>query len=401
MRIASRLAGFGTTVFAEITALANQHGAINLGQGFPDFDGPEGILDAAERAMRGGHNQYAPLAGIPALREAIAARWAGETGLAIDPDREVTVTAGATEAIPAALLGLVEPGDEVVVFEPYYDSYPAAIAMAGGVPRFVTLHAPEFRFDEAELRAAFSDRTRAVLVNTPHNPTGRVLSRDELEVIAELAAERGAVVISDEVYDRLVFRDDAGRGGGTGRGHVSIASLPGMSERTITINSLGKTYSLTGWKIGWAIAPPPLTAAVRAAHQFLTFAVATPLQHAAVAALALGDEYDRAFVRDYTERRALLCDALEAAGFGVRRPEGTFFAMARFDGVAAAPREAKRDDVSMARWLIETVGIACIPPSAFYAKKGESEGRHWLRFSFAKRVETLERAIERLSRLRG
>lgn len=403
MPIASRLAPFGTTVFAEITALANEHGAVNLGQGFPDFDGPAAVIEAAARAMRDGHNQYAPLPGIPSLRQAIASRWTRETGLAVDPDAEITVTAGATEAIPAALLGLLEPGDEVVVFEPFYDSYPAAIAMAGGVARFVTLRANGaaggrgFTFDEDELRSAFNARTRAVLVNTPHNPTGRVLSREELGVIAELAQRHDCVVISDEVYDRLVFAD--GGEGGSACEHVSIASLPGMAERTITVNSLGKSYSLTGWKIGWAIAPAVLTRGVRAAHQFLTFAVATPLQHAAAVALELGEAYDHGFVRDYAMRRDVLCAALERGGFGVRRPEGTYFVMASFDGVASAPEAARGRDVAMAKWLIESVGVACIPPSFFYKDKAASEGAQWLRFSFSKRLETLEAAAGRLGRL--
>lgn len=392
--IASRLAPFGTTVFAQITALANQHGAVNLGQGFPDFDGPPEVIEAAARAMRDHHNQYAPMPGIAPLRQAIAARWLASTGLASDPLSDITVTAGATEAIPAAMLGLLEPNDEVIVFEPFYDSYPAAIAMATGVPRFVTLKAPHFTFDEDQLRAAFTPRTRAILLNTPHNPTGRVFTRAELTLIAQLAQQHDCIVIADEVYDRLVFSNEQ-----SPHSHLSIAALPGMAERTITINSLGKTYSLTGWKIGWTIAPTPFTQAIRSAHQFLTFAVATPLQHAAATALSMGESYDHAFVRDYTARRDLLCRVLENAGFSVQWPQGTYFAMASFDRVPGVPDAARASDVAMARWLIETVGVACIPPSSFYHNKQQSEGAHWLRFAFCKKDETLHAAAERLARL--
>jgi aspartate/methionine/tyrosine aminotransferase len=381
---ANRLAPFGTTIFAEITALANERGAINLGQGFPDFDGPPEVMQAAKDAMDAGHNQYAPLPGIPELRTAIAERWERDTGEAIDPAAQVTVTSGCTEAVCAALLGLVNPGEEVVVFEPFYDSYPAAMAMAGAVPRYVTLRAPDFSFDEAELRAAFSDKTRAILLNTPHNPTGKVFTREELALIAELCIEHDAIAITDEVYDRIVFEGE----------HIALASLPGMAERTVSLNSLGKTYSLTGWKIGWAVASPDLSKGVRAAHQFLTFAVATPLQHAAAAALRLPDSYITNLQRDYKERRDLLCGALSGAGFALTPPGGSYFVMADHTPLGLAP-----DDVSFCKLLIEKAGIAAIPPSFFYSTQGKGEGSRLVRFAFCKRLETLNAAVERLSAL--
>lgn len=384
MPIADRLAPFGTTIFAEMTALAQRHDAINLGQGFPDFDGPDLIKRAAAEAVAAGHNQYAPLPGVPALREAIAADWRSKAGAGVDPDACVTVTAGCTEAICATLLGLINPGDEVVCFEPFYDSYPAALAMAGATPRWVTLHAPDFTFDEDELRAAFGPRTRAILVNTPHNPTGRVLSRDELSVIADLCAQHGAIAITDEVYDRITFDAE----------HIPLATLPGMAERTVTLNSLGKTFSLTGWKIGWAIAPPELTRGVRAAHQFLTFAVATPLQHAAAAALGLPDAYFETLRNDYRARRDLLCAALRDLGLDVAPPQGTYFVMADHTPLGLAP-----DDVGFCKALVERAKVAAIPPSFFYAESGKAEGRRLVRLAFCKRLETLQEACQRLRTL--
>ncbi len=386
MPTADRLAPFGTTIFAEITALANEHGAINLGQGFPDFDGPPEVIQAAEDAMDAGHNQYAPLAGIPPLREAIAERWERDTGEAIDPAAQVTVTSGCTEAICASLLGLVNTGEEVVVFEPFYDSYPAAIAMAGATARYVTLRAPDFSFDEAELRAAFGPRTRAVLVNTPHNPTGKVFTREELALIAELCCEHDAIAITDEVYDRIVFDGE----------HIPLATMPGMAERTVSLNSLGKTYSLTGWKIGWAVAPAELSKGVRAAHQFLTFAVATPLQHAAAAALRMPADYTDRLAQDYRARRDLLCGALRDAGFALTPPAGSYFVMADHTPLGLAP-----GDVAFCKLLIEKAGIAAIPPSFFYSAGGKAEGARLVRFAFCKKLETLRAAAERLGALNG
>jgi aspartate/methionine/tyrosine aminotransferase len=375
---ASRLAPFGETIFAEISALAVKHEAVNLGQGFPNFDGPEFLKDAVAAAMASGQNQYAPMPGIPPLRAAIANWFEASSGRRVDPDREITVTSGCTEAIPATMLGLIEPGDEVVVFEPYYDSYRACLSMAGAVPRFVTLRAPDFAFDEGELRRAFSARTRAIIVNTPHNPTGKVFRRDELELIADLCREHDALVITDEVYERLVFDGE----------HVPMAALDGMFERTVTLSSLGKTFSMTGWKIGWAVAPPPLTTGVRSAHQFLTYATATPLQHGAVAALRAPPSYFDEFVADYRERRDVLVRGLEDIGFAVRPPAGTYFVLADHT------RFGFDTDVAFCRHLIEHVGVAAIPPSAFY--HDPADGAHLVRFAFCKDVPTLEEALRRM-----
>lgn len=384
MPTARRLFPFGTTIFAEISRLASEHNAINLGQGFPDFDGPEPLKQAAIDAIRAGHGQYAPMGGVPELTGAIATIFSRETGLPFDPARSVTVTAGCTEAIAAALLGLLNAGDEVIVFEPYYDSYRACLAMTDAVPRFITLRAPEFTFDEAELRRAFTPRTRAVLLNTPHNPTGRVFSRDELACIADLCIAHNAIVIADEVYERLVFEGE----------HAHIAALPGMAERTITLSSLGKTFSLTGWKIGWAIAPPDLTAGVRAAHQFLTYAVNTPMQHAAAAALRLAEPpgtYYRDFLGEYRDRRDRLCAVLEHAGFRFRPPQGTYFILADHSPFGFT------DDVAFCKHLIESIGVAAIPPTAFYENK--EHGRSLVRFAFCKTNATLDAAAERLAKL--
>jgi N-succinyldiaminopimelate aminotransferase len=377
--VASRLAPFGTTIFTEMTRLANQHGAVNLAQGFPDFAGPAFVKDAAIEAIRADHNQYARMQGAPALVDSIAALVQERTGLAYDPLTEVTVFSGATEGIACAMLSLVEPGDEVVLFEPYYDSYRACVAMAGGVPRFVTLRAPDFRFDRETLAAAFSSRTRLVVFNTPHNPTGRVFTRDEMSAIAELCVRHDALCLTDEVYDRLVFEGE----------HVSMAALPGMRERTVTMNSTGKTFSLTGWKIGWATAPASLSKALATAHQFVTFAVATPFQLAMAQALRAPRAYFDEFVTGYRERRDHLVAALGACGFGVAAPQGTYFVLADIRPLGWD------DDVAFCRHLVEKVGVAAIPPTAFYENK--SEGRFLVRFAFCKRDDTLRAAIERLS----
>jgi aspartate/methionine/tyrosine aminotransferase len=396
-RVSSSLRPFGTSIFAEITALAVKHSSINLSQGFPDFDAPEFLKRALADAVAGGHNQYARTQGVPKLNEAIAGWWRRFGGRELDPHAEITVTSGCTEALAACCLGLLERGDEAVVFEPYYDAYPPDLAMAGATMRAVTLRPSGrgvFGFDAAELRAAFGARTRAVILNTPHNPTGKVFTREELGQIAALCIEHDAIVIADEVYERLTF-DPA-------RGHVSIACLPGMAERTVTLSSLGKTFSATGLKIGWAIAPPHLTAGVRAAHQFLTYATNTPTQHGAAVALAgdQGDAYVRELLATYAARRRFLCDALAGLGFGVVEPEGTYFIMA--DHTALSERlgllgdDGDPDDFAFCRWLIEHAGVATIPPSVFYDRK--AEGRKLLRFAFCKRQETLDEAVGRMRR---
>lgn len=382
MTVAHRLAPFGTTVFAEMTRKAIAHDAVNLGQGFPDFEGPEFVKEAAAKALRDEPNQYAPLPGLPVLTAAIAEHWNSRTGHSIDPGTQVTVTCGATEGIAASLLGLLNPGDEVVLFEPYYDSYRACIAMAGARPVCVPLRWPEFRFDPDELARAITPSTRVILVNTPHNPTGRVFDRSELTTIAELTQLHDLIAITDEVYEHLAFDSP----------HLSLATLPGMDERTITISSIGKTFSLTGWKIGWAIAAPELTRAVRSAHQFLTFAIATPLQHGAAAALKSPDSFYTDLVDDFIARRDLLAEALERVGFLIARPEGGYFIVA--EHTPFSQRLALKDDVEFCDALIERVGVAAIPPSFFYQHR--ELGRPLVRFAFCKRMDTLRGGIERL-----
>jgi N-succinyldiaminopimelate aminotransferase len=373
---ASRLAGFGTTIFTEMSALAERTGAINLGQGFPDEDGPAELLEAAQEAIRAGHNQYAPLAGVPALREAIAAHQERHYGLAVDPEREVQVTFGATEAISAALLGLIEPGDEVVLVDPAYDAYGAAVALAGGVRRTVALRPPLWELDAGELRAAVGPRTRALLLNSPHNPTGKVLARGELEVIAAVCRDHDLIAICDEVYEHLVFDGE----------HVPLATLPGMAERTLTISSLGKTFSCTGWKVGWACGPAELVGAVRTAKQFMSFAGATPFQHAGAAVLASADGWFATLAGALRERRDRLCAGLEAAGFEVLVPAGTYFANALVDGDAAA----------FCRDLPARAGVVAIPTGAFY--EDDEIGRHLVRFAFCKKLEVIDEAARRLDR---
>lgn len=379
--ISRRVEGFGTTIFTEMTRRASELGAVNLAQGFPDFDGPDFVKEAAIAAIRAGHGQYARMSGIPALHETLSAKYRRDYGIDYASGSEITVTSGATEAIFAAVQGTCNPGDEVILFEPYYDSYKASVRMAGAIPRFVTLHAPDWRFEEITLREAVTARTRALLVNTPHNPTGKVFSREELVLISELCQERDLLCISDEVHEHIVYE---------GR-HIPIATLPGMRERTITISSLGKTFSLTGWKIGWAAAPGPLTEAVRAAHQFITFATATPLQHAAATALAAPLEYYRSLVASYRERRDYLVGELARIGFAVKPPAGTYFVCAGFRPLGFD------DDVRFCQYLIEEIKVAAIPPSAFY--DNVEHGKSYARFAFCKRMETLEEAVKRLKRL--
>lgn len=383
--IADRFSPFGTTIFAEMTALANAHKAVNLSQGFPDFDGPDLGKHAAIDAMRSGHNQYAPMPGVPALREAIAG-WASRvSSIECDPDREITVTSGCTEAIAATMLGLLNPGDEVIVFEPYYDSYRACLAMADATPRFVTMRqTPDgFAYDLDDLRASFNERTRAVLINTPHNPTGTVFSESQLKQIADLCIAHDTIAISDEVYERLVYDEHT---------HRSIATLPGMRERTVVLSSSGKSFSLTGWKIGWAIAPLSLTAGIRSAHQFLTFAVATPFQHGVAALLNDGEHEIESLVKHYTHTRSLLGEALQELGFELTLPQGSYFILA--DHSRVTEKLGLESDVDLCRWLPEHAGVATIPPSAFYSNP--KEGSRLVRFAFCKKTETIDEAIRRL-----
>jgi N-succinyldiaminopimelate aminotransferase len=377
-----RLQGFGATIFGEMSVLAARTGSINLGQGFPDTDGPAAVIEAAIDAMRAGHNQYPPPLGIPELRLAIAEHQQRFYGLTYDPDTEVLVTAGATEAIAATILALCDPGDEVVAFEPYYDSYSACIAMAGATRVPVTLRAPGFALDADRLRAAITPRTKLLLLNTPHNPTGKVFSRDELTAIAEVCIERDIVVMTDEVYEHLVYEAT----------HVPLAGVPGMRERTITVSSAGKTFSFTGWKVGWLCATPALVAAVRTVKQFLTYVNAAPFQHAIAAALRLGDDYYHDLACELRAKRDLLAAGLEAAGFTVHRPLGTYFVTTDIRSLG------ENDGMAFCRTLPQRVGVVAIPAVVLY--DDIVEGSPLVRFAFCKRTDVLEEAVARLSRLR-
>ena len=373
-RRAARLAGLGTTIFTEMSALAQRTGAINLGQGFPDTDGPPEAIEAAVAALRSGENQYAPLPGVPALREAVREHQRRHYGL--EPE-DVLITFGATEAIAAALLGLCDPGDEVVMLEPYYDSYAACIAFAGAQRRPVTLRPPGFALEPEALRAALGPRARVLLLNTPHNPTGRVLDRSELELIASACRERDLVCVTDEVYEHLVYE---------GR-HVPIATLPGMAERTLTISSIGKSYSFTGWKIGWCSGPAELVAAARTVKQFLTFAGGTPLQHASAAALRLAPSHLAVLREDLRAKRDQLCAGLLAAGLAPLTPAATYFVNA----------DVGTDAVRFCAELPERCGVVAIPTSVFYDDKQAASTL--VRFAFCKREEVIAQAAERLATL--
>jgi N-succinyldiaminopimelate aminotransferase len=381
--LTERLQGFGTTIFAEMTSLAAATGAVNLGQGFPDTDGPDEVLSAAASAVGrdSGFNQYPPGIGIASLRQAIVEHQERFYGLRFEPDSEVLVTAGATEAIAASLLALLGPGDEVIVFEPLYDSYAACIAMAGAQRRTIVLRAPDYSFDPAGLSACVNSRTRAILLNTPHNPTGKVFTAAELQSIAAVAIEHDLVVISDEVYEHLVFDGP----------HIPIATLPGMGERTVTISSGGKTFSVTGWKIGWVCAPAALVSAVRTVKQFLTYVNGGPFQPAIAAGLRLPDSYFARYTADMAVKRALICEGLSDAGFKVHPPQGTFF-------VTVDIRPLGFDDGEVfCRSLPDRCGVVGIPSVVFYDDK--AEGRPLVRFAFCKRPEVLAEAVTRLRRL--
>lgn len=384
---AKRVASFGTTIFVEINDLARRHEAVNLGQGAPDFDGPPAVLAAAVQAVNGALNQYAPGIGMASVREAIAQHAESFYGQKLDPESEVLVTSGATEGMFAAILGVTDPGDEIIVFEPVYDTYVPNLIMAGVTPRYVPLRGDQWNFDPDELARSFNPRTRAIIINTPHNPTGKVYSPDELHIIAELCLKHDVIAITDEVYEHILYDDAV---------HTRLATLPGMRERTVTISSLGKTFSVTGWKVGWALGPAGLVNAVNQAHQFITYAVASPLQAAAVTALSLPSSFFEQLQSDYQRRRDLLTEALENSGFKIFRPSGSFFVMADWRGVAPA---RVQDDYEFARWLTAEVGVACIPASPFYQEPDKHMGKHCARFAVCKKDDTLAAAAERLSRL--
>ena len=382
----ARVRGFGTSVFTEMSRLANEHKAVNLGQGFPDFPGPDFVKEAAKTAIDADLNQYAISHGSPRLRAAIARTWQERYGAGIDPDREITVTSGATEAIYDAIQAFTGPGDEVVVFEPFYDSYLPSAIMAGATLRVITLEAPGWTFSAEAAAAAFGPRTKMLLLNTPHNPTGKVFRRAELEILAALCQQWDVVAVTDEVYERILF---------DGAEHTPLATLPGMWPRTLTINSTGKTFSMTGWKIGYAIGPAELNAALRAVHQFVTFASATPFQDAM--ALALEEAPSRGYYEqlsgEYAERRDDLRVALSEAGLSTLPVDGAYFLMADVANLGFP------DDVAFCRWLTTEVGVAAVPPSAFYLDPARAP--LLARFCFAKRPETIRLAAERLRRVTG
>ena len=383
--ISSRLAGFGTTIFAEMSALAVETGAINLGQGFPDTDGPREVLDAAIESIDGGLNQYPPLPGMPILREAIAAHQQRFYDIELDPATEIVVTAGATEALAGALLGMLDAGDEVIVFEPMYDSYRAGIAMADAraVP---VLLAPDangnYVFDPAELRAAVSSRTKLVLLNTPHNPTGKVFTRDELQLIADVVLEHDLIAVTDEVYEHLSF---------DGRTHVPLSTLPGMAERTLTISSGGKTFHTTGWKIGWMSGPAPLVAAARTAKQFLTFVNGAPFQPAMAVGLGLPDSYFAGLRAGLQAMRDRLVEALDSVGFITYTPEASYFVTADI-----RPLDSSGNGVDFCRQLPHRCGVVAIPNEVFYARP--EHGRHMVRFAFCKQMQVIEAAADALTK---
>lgn len=379
---AKRIAGFQDSIFGVISGLAREHGAVNLGQGFPDFDGPEWLKEVAHQKMREGHNQYAPFQGTANLRREISNYYQKFYSLAYDMEKEITVTVGATEAIYLVINALIENGDEVVVLEPFYDSYVASIKMAGGVCVPVTMHAPNFEIDKAELEKAISKRTKLLILNNPHNPSGKVWSKEELQMIAELAQKHDLYVMSDEVYEFLLF---------DGARHIPTAKLDGMKERTITVSSAGKTFGLTGWKIGWICAPEKVTRACRLIHQYITFSVSTPMQEAVAEGLSRLTDYLPGFVSLYKEKRDYFYQELTKLGFVFPNPKGTYFMM--------VPISDKTDlkDVDYAMKLIKERKLATVPPSAFYLKSKEGEG--YLRFCFAKKEETLKSAVENLKGL--
>ena len=380
--LTSKLQGFGSTIFAEMTALATRTGAINLGQGFPDYDGPPEVLDAAIDAIRSGRNQYPPGPGVLELREAISEHQQRFWNLEYDPDGEILVTAGATEALAGALLGLLETGDEVVVLEPMYDSYQACIALAGAVVRPVTLRPPEYGFDPEELRRAVTAKTRVILINSPHNPTGAVLDDEQLRTIAEIAIERDLIVVSDGVYEHIVF---------DGSAHRSIATFPGMRERTLVISSGGKTFNTTGWKVGWVCGPASLVSAVRAAKQFLTYVSSGPFQPAIAVGLRLPDTYFADLASDLQSKRDRLVAGLHSAGFEVFEPSGTYFVT-----VDIRRLRPDGDGFAFCRELPDLCGVVGIPNVVFYDRSHEHEGRHMVRFAFCKRPESIDQAVTRL-----
>ncbi|HSL11913.1 MAG TPA: aminotransferase class I/II-fold pyridoxal phosphate-dependent enzyme [Actinomycetota bacterium] len=365
-----------------MTRLAMEHDAVNLAQGFPDFPAPAEVKEAARRAVAADLNQYPITWGEPELRYAIAEKYLRTYGMVVDPDRQLCVTCGSTEGMISSMLGVLDPGDEVIIFEPYYENYGPDTILAGATPRFVALRPPDWSFDPDELAAAFTERTRGIVVNTPNNPTGKVFTRQELDLIAERCQHWNVIAFTDEIYEHILYDDAV---------HVPLASLPGMEERTVTVNALSKTYSVTGWRVGWVIAPPTLIDGIRTVHDFLTVGAPTPLQHAGVTALQLPDTFYATMAEEYAERRALMLEILAASGFRASAPRGAYYVMADISHLGFD------DDVTAARSMVRDVGVATVPGSSFFSDP--ELGRSIVRFSFSKRLETLREAGDRLRRL--
>ncbi len=384
-RVSAKAETFTESVIREMTRLAAQHGAVNLAQGFPDFGCPPELKEAAKAAIDADLNQYAITWGAQEFRQAVAGKVARTyAGWDVDPETSICVTCGSTEAMVASMLALVDPGEEVIVFTPFYENYGPDAILSGAVPRYVELHKPDWSIDEAELRAAFNDHTRAIIVNTPHNPTGKVFRRDELELIAKLCERYDVLCLTDEIYEHIHYMGPGG--------HVPPATVPGLEDRTVTINALSKTYAVTGWRVGWTIAPPVLTGAIRKVHDFLTVGAAAPLQAGGVAAMAMPPEYYEKMAADYLERRDVLCGVLQEAGFRFRVPDGAYYVLC--DSTAVDPAG---DDVLFSRRLVEQIGVAAVPGSSFYPEP--AAGRRSIRFAFPKRLETLRAAADRLAKL--
>ena len=378
--ISQKASSFTESVIRDMTRLAIAHGAINLAQGFPDFGCPQELKHAAKAAIDADLNQYAITWGAQNFREAIATKFHHTYGVAVDPNTQLCVTCGSTEAMIAAIMAIVDPGDEVVVFEPFYENYGPDAILSGATPRYVTLHEPDWTFDEAELEVAFNERTRGIILNTPNNPTGKVFSRRELEAIARLCQKWDVVAFTDEIYEHMTYE---------GHRHIPLITLPGMEDRTVTINAMSKTYSVTGWRVGWTVASPELTGGIRKVHDFLTVGAAAPLQDAGAVAMGFPDEYYAQLERDYLERRDLMLGILEGAGFKTYKPYGAYYIMTDISGLGFD------DDVTAARTLTTDVGVASVPGSSFYSRP--ELGRTKLRFSFCKKLETLQAAGERLA----
>jgi aminotransferase len=374
---------FTESVIRDMTRVCLRHKGVNLSQGFPDFAAPLEFKEAAAKAIFADANQYAITWGTPNLRQAIAEKIAWSNGLTVDPEKEITVCCGATECMIASLMAVVDPGEEVIVFEPFYENYGPDAILCGATPRFITLHEPDWQFDEKELARAFTNKTKAIIINTPNNPTGKVFSREELQFIADLCLKWGVLAVTDEIYEHILY---------DGARHVTLASLPGMREQTITINSISKTYSLTGWRVGWVVASPKLTASVRKVHDFLTVGAAHPLQEAAAAALRVDRSYYQTLGEEYRERRDFLLPVLEEVGFRVYRPRGAYYIMTDVAHFGFA------DDVACSFYLVENFGVATVPGSAFYNRA--ELGKTKVRFAFPKKIETLQMAADRLRKFK-